>query len=105
MEQPNLSYFVELARGDKKLISELIEVLKTEFPEESKSYYKSLHSDDYNNISEHVHRVKHKFSILGLTEAYILANDYENDLRNAVTDKKEEFEKILTIISAYLKTI
>ncbi|MCH2032504.1 MAG: Hpt domain-containing protein [Tenacibaculum sp.] len=105
MEQPNLSYLEELARGDQDLINQLIEVLKVEFPEESQDYYNSIQTGDFKAISENVHRVKHKISILGLEDAYKLANDYENNLRDANMDKKEEFEEILVSISEYLKTI
>ncbi|AUC15237.1 histidine kinase [Tenacibaculum sp. SZ-18] len=105
MEKPNLFYLQELARGDQDLINQLIEVLKVEFPEESQDYYKSIQTGDFKTISQNVHRVKHKISILGLDDAYKLANDYENNLRDANMDKKEEFEEILVSISEYLKTI
>ncbi|WP_341220768.1 hypothetical protein [Polaribacter atrinae] len=34
MEKPNLEYIEQLARGDESIRNELIEVIKTEFPEE-----------------------------------------------------------------------
>ncbi len=105
MEKPNLIYLEELARGDQKLIDQLIEVLKIEFPEEKEDYYKSLETKDYKLIAENVHRIKHKISILGLESAYKLANDFENELRDSKTDKLKPFEEILVTISNYLKTI
>ncbi|CAL2094551.1 HPt domain-containing protein [Tenacibaculum sp. 190524A05c] len=105
MEQPNLSYLEELARGDQDLIDQLIEVLKIEFPEEKEDYYNSLETKDYKLIAENVHRIKHKISILGLESAYTLANDFENELRDANSNKINEFEEILVTITNYLKTI
>ena len=105
METPNLNYIHELARGDQELINQLIEVVKTEFPEEKKDYYDSLETKDYKLIAENVHRIKHKISILGLETAYKLANDYENELRASNSEKKDAFENILVSISNYLKTI
>jgi HPt (histidine-containing phosphotransfer) domain-containing protein len=105
METPNLNYLDELARGDQDLINQLIEVLKTEFPDEKQDYYSSLESKDYKLIAENVHRIKHKISILGLETAYKLANDYENELRESNLDKKDAFENILVVVSDYLKTI
>lgn len=105
METPNLNYLDELARGDQDLINQLIEVLKTEFPDEKQDYYDSLESKDYKLIAENVHRIKHKISILGLETAYKLANDYENELRESNLDKKDAFENILVVVSDYLKTI
>ena len=42
MEQPNLEYIEQLARGDESIKAELLAVIKTEFPEEKKDYYNSL---------------------------------------------------------------
>ena len=42
MEQPNLEYINQLARGDDSIKNELIDVIKTEFPEEKKDYFESL---------------------------------------------------------------
>ncbi|WBX72633.1 hypothetical protein PG913_06835 [Tenacibaculum pacificus] len=42
MEKPNLEYVDKLARGDESIRKTLIDVIKTEFPEEKKDYYDSL---------------------------------------------------------------
>ena len=42
MEQPNLSYIDQLARGDDSVKKTLIEVIKNEFPDEKKVYLESL---------------------------------------------------------------
>lgn len=105
MEQPNLTYVEQLARGDNAIRQTLIDVIKTEFPDEKQDYYDSLEKKDYKKIEENVHRIKHKISILGLEESYKLANTFEHNLREEKMDGVEDFEQILQIITAYLKTI
>jgi hypothetical protein len=105
MEQPNLTYVNQLARGNDAIKQTLIDVIKTEFPEEKQDYYDSLEKKDYIKIEENVHRLKHKISILGLEKSYELANTYEHNLREKNMDGVEDFEQILTSITAYIKTI
>ena len=107
MEQPNLSYINQLARGDESIKNELIEVIKSEFPEEKKDYFDSLEEKEFKKIEENVHRIKHKFSILGLEKSYNKANKFEHNLREHVFNLSEqrEFDKTLIAISEYLKTI
>ncbi len=107
MEQPNLSYINQLARGDDSVKNTLIEVIKNEFPDEKKVYLESLKSNNLEKIASNVHRIKHKFSILGLETSYNTAVKYEQSLRNdqLETISKEQFETTLSVISKYLKTI
>ena len=107
MEQPNLEYIEQLARGDDSIKKTLIEVIKTEFPGEVNDYYTSIKIKDFKKIEDNVHRIKHKFSILGLDKSYHKANEFEHNLREHQLNLKEhqDFDKILTVISEYLKTI
>lgn len=105
MEKPNLEYVEKLARGDESLRKRLVDIIKNEFPEERKAYYKSLKNKDYKKTEENVHRLKHKIIILGLEENYKIANKFEHDLRDLNLDRVEDFDKILIAISYYLKTI
>jgi hypothetical protein len=105
MEQPNLSYIEELARGEESVRKTLIDVIKSEFPEEKKDYYESLKNKDYIKIEENVHRLKHKISILGLEKSYKKANEFEHNLREHSLEGFKDFEKTLIAISEYLKTI
>lgn len=105
MEQPNLNYVNELARGDEAIKKTLIDVIKTEFPEEKQDYLDSLKNIEYKKIEENVHRIKHKISILGLEKSYETANQFEHNLREHSLDKQQDFEKILIVISDYIKTL
>lgn len=105
MEQPNLSYINDLARGDESIKQTLLNVIKTEFPVEKKEYYESLEEKVYKKIEENVHKLKHKISILGLEKSYEIANKFEHNLREKNLEGVEDFEKILIGITTYLKTI
>ena len=105
MEQPNLEYIDQLARGDESIKNELITVIKTEFPEEKKEYYESLENKEFKKIEENVHKLKHKISILGLEKSYEIANEFEHNLRELSLEKQQDFENILKAISDYIETI
>jgi hypothetical protein len=105
MEKPNLNYINSLAREDDSIKKILIDVIKTEFPEEKQDYYESFCKNDFKKIKDNVHRLKHKISILGLENGYKNANAYEHNLRVNSKDKSEIFDKTLVIISEYLKII
>ncbi|WP_299060860.1 Hpt domain-containing protein [uncultured Polaribacter sp.] len=105
MEQPNLEYINQLARGNESIKNELIDVIKTEFPEEKQEYLESFQKQEYKKIEENVHRLKHKISILGLEKSYEIANKYEHNLRESSIEGAKEFDDILQVISAYIETI
>ncbi|MGJ8744163.1 Hpt domain-containing protein [Polaribacter sp.] len=105
MEKPNLAYIEQLARGDESIKKELIDVIKTEFPEEKKDYYNSLEKKEYKKIEENVHKLKHKISILGLEKSYERANKFEHNLRDLSLEGEQDFDEILKAISDYIETI
>ena len=94
MEKPNLDYINQLARGDESIKNELIEVIKTEFPEEKKEYLNNLENKVFKKIEENVHRLKHKISILGLEKSYEAANEFEHNLREQSLEGQKEFDQI-----------
>ena len=105
MEKPNLNYIQTVAAGDKIFEKDMISVLKKEFPLEVETYKKALSKKNLKETAEIVHKIKHKISILGLEKSYKIANEFEHNLRELSFRKKEEFEKILIAITAYIETI
>ncbi|NMH88726.1 Hpt domain-containing protein [Flavivirga sp. Y03] len=105
MEQPNLSYIYSMSGGDKDFEKKLINIIKAEFPEEKKTYYKNINSDNFNKASENVHKLKHKISILGLEKSYEMAVDYENNLKKASTVGRKDFDAILQLITDFINTL
>ncbi|MEN8836263.1 MAG: Hpt domain-containing protein [Polaribacter sp.] len=107
MEKPNLNYIDQLARGDQSIKDTLVKVIIDEFPEEKKDYFDSVKLNDFEIIASNIHRIKHKFSILGLEKSYKEAEKLEHLLREGSSDDvlKVTFENTLTEITKYLKTI
>ena len=104
-ETPNLEYVDNLADGDVGFRLKFIGILKEEFPMEKKEYESSMDDSLFREGSEHVHKIKHKLNVLGLHEAYTLAVQHENELRNGNYSFKQEFLLILQEVERYLKTI
>lgn len=105
METPNLSYINTLSGGDIAFKNKLITIIKTEFPEEKATYIKNIESENFKEIAENVHKLKHKISILGLEKSYEIANDFEEHLKENSLIGKEDFEIILSNITNFLATL
>lgn len=104
MIQPNLTYIQELADGDKAFEQQLLGVIQKEFPEEKKTYFKLLEEKNYADLALLVHKVKHKFTILGLEEETKLASEFEKDIKIQNFELQNRFEAILHTISDFLTT-
>lgn len=102
MEEPNLNYVKQISGGDVDFEKEIIQVIKAEFPQEKETYTLLVNADNKKAIAEIVHKIKHKFSILGLEKGYECAVIYEDNLREGNYKKKEDFEKVLDVITFYL---
>lgn len=104
-EQPNLSYVKELAGKDIEFEKKFIAILKEEFPKEYDSYVQFMTLNKLEKAAQIVHKLKHKFNILSMTNAYRFAVDYEEDLNKYRPKKDLDFRKTLDIIKNYLNTI
>ncbi|MDO6491275.1 MAG: Hpt domain-containing protein [Cellulophaga sp.] len=105
MEQPNLNYVHKLADGNTSFLNEFVKIIKDEFPDEKQTYTTAVEAKDNKASAEIVHKLKHKFNILGLEKAYALAVTYEEQLLKGTYDLHIEFKLILDKITSYLKTI
>lgn len=107
MEKPNLIYIEKLARGEEHVKQTLINVIKEEFPDELKCYQECVSKNNFRDIEDIVHRIKHKLSILGLVESYKETVVFEENLREEILidSQKKAFETTLKTIEEYLKTI
>lgn len=105
MEQPNLAYIKQLSDGDTAFKAKLINIIKTEFPQEKQTYFTNINAKNYKQAAENVHKLKHKISILGLEKSYAIAADYENNLIDQKEDGRADFEAILQTITQFLETL
>lgn len=105
METPNLSYIESMSRGDEAFVRKILGLLKGEFPQELAVYNNNYNAGNFHLASENVHKIKHKISLLGLEKSYVVATDYENSLKEGVTELHGDFEKITQAMTEYLLTI
>ncbi|MGB5819029.1 MAG: Hpt domain-containing protein [Saonia sp.] len=104
-ELPNLNYIKELAGEDLSFEKKFIAILQEEFPAEKQEYLDNINNDRPRAAALNVHKLKHKFNILGLTRSYDFAVHYEEDLRKGDIQLQVDFLKILEVIETYIKTI
>ena len=104
-EQPNLDYIDQLSGDDAAFKQKFLLILKEEFPLEQKEYLDSLDLKDGNRAALIVHKLKHKFNILGLNQGYRLAVEYEEALYKSDFGLNPAFMDVLNRIDVYLKTI
>lgn len=104
-ETPNLNYIKELAGEDIEFEKKFIHIIKKEFPEEVDTYLEQIQTNELLMAAETVHKLKHKFNILGLEKAYGYAVTFEEDLREGNNKMDMDFRSILQKITKYLTTI
>ncbi|CAM3567045.1 Hpt domain-containing protein [Zobellia roscoffensis] len=105
MEQPNLKYIKELSGDDIEFEQKFISILKDEFPVEFSTYIKHVDSNETKESADIVHKLKHKFNILSMEEAYRFAVTFEEQLRAGKIEMDSDFRAILTKVEDFLKTL
>lgn len=104
-DNPNLSYIKELSEDDSVFEQKFIKILKEEFPLELQTYVDHIHSKETDMAAEVVHKLKHKFNILSMSNAYTFAVHHEEALRKGSMKMDVDFLEILGTVKNYLKTI
>jgi HPt (histidine-containing phosphotransfer) domain-containing protein len=103
--EPNPDYIDKLAGGDQGFRSELINIIKTELPQECDTYFSALEREDREGLVAIVHKLKHKVSLLGMTEGYALTASYEEALRLGSWTGREEFEQLLKRMITFIGSL
>ena len=101
MEQPKLDYINELAGDDADFRAKLYATIKKELPVEISEYKKEIESGNYIVAANHVHKLKHKISVMGMEKSYYLAEEFENNLKNHSAQLQSDFENILLIMQKF----
>ena len=99
---PNLDFIDELSAGDNTFKNKLISIIKAEIPTEIAAYRSSIEMLDYGLAAAHVHKLKHKISILAMTDSYSTTVAYEENLRDGNSKGEELFDEILITISKFI---
>lgn len=104
-EQPNLIYIKQIAGNDTNYQNKLLTIIKKEFPEEKAQFLLFYNAKKYQQSAEMIHKIKHKINILGLEKGYIVASDFETQLKNDKTQLFNQFLLILKHIETFLKDL
>jgi hypothetical protein len=105
IEKPNLNYVDELAGDDIAFRNQFLDIIKNEFPLEKEEYFGHVKNTRVKETAEIVHKLKHKFYILGMENSYKLAVAYEMELLEGKHDSQSKFIEVLDTIEKYIKTI
>lgn len=104
-EQATLNYIKQIAGNDSVYQAQLLGIIKAEFPEEKAQFLDFYNAQDYVQSAEMVHKLKHKINIFGLEKSYIIAKDFENQLRDNNNQLFSKFLTILEHIETYLDSL
>ncbi len=105
MEIPNTTYIDQLAGDDHVFKEKLIKILKKEFPQEILNYENNIKAKAFIKAAKNVHKLKHKFGILGLEKGYTIAIEYEENLKIASTQLQSEFDDILQRANTFVQSL
>jgi HPt (histidine-containing phosphotransfer) domain-containing protein len=103
-EKPNFIYIDQLADGDLDFKAKLVAVIKKEFPLELQQYHAAVSSNNLFQIAEVVHKLKNKISMLGMESGYLIAQEYEENLKQNSTSKAARFEEVLALMNAFINS-
>ncbi|SDS21812.1 hypothetical protein [Gramella sp. MAR_2010_147] len=104
LKSPNLDYIKQLSGGDKDFERKIITIIKKELPVEIQSYKKNISAREFEKAAENIHKIKHKIGIFQMEEAYKLAIDYEEALREKEDRYKEKFEIYLGQLKSFVES-
>ena len=102
MNLPNSSYIKNLSQGNIDFEKHLIEIIRGELANEIETYRSAIDSKDFETAASMVHKLKHKIGVVGLSDGYQLAIDYEENLKLGKKDLQSTFEKLLPIMLDYI---
>lgn len=102
MEIPNLNYIEEISGGDKEFEKNMLNILKSEFPEEYTILKKNFENKNFEEVALNIHKIKHKIGMLGMKNSFVLATNLEKDIKKGVIKQYDAFVLILDRIGVYL---
>lgn len=105
IETPNLSYIAQLSNGNKAFEKDLMNIIRRELPKEIEAYQSHLSNGDLTETAGCVHKINHKFKILGLIKGFKIAEDYRSNLLENRLIRKLDFEGILPRLLLFIKSV
>jgi len=104
-EAPNLNYIKEIADGNEEFEKKFLSIIQVEFPKEKEDYLKNLSDNQLEESAKVVHKIKHKFGILGLNNGYKLAIKHEEGLKYGDAKLKDDFMGVLRTVEEFILKI
>lgn len=105
-ETPNLSYVVELVgTEDFDFERKFVDLLKIEFTSDLGKYLYHIKIDEPRAAAEIVHKLKYKFSVLGMQNAFEFAEKHKERLHCGDMGLVDPFKRILKTVSLFLHTV
>jgi len=105
-ETPNLSYVGDLiGTKDYEFQKKFVDLLKIEFTSDLGKYLYHIKIDEPRAAAEVVHKLKYKFSVLGMKKAFVFAENHKERLHDGNTDLDADFRKTLKTVSSFLETV
>lgn len=95
MEQPNIDYIEKVSYKSPEFKDKIIQIIKEELPIEINLYRQYISVQDYTLAANMVHKLKHKIGVFGFHKGYLLAQSFEDNLREGKVVNQSDFEKIL----------
>ena len=103
-ETPNLSYVVELVgTSDFDFEQKFVALLKQEFVWDLEKYLYHIGKNEPRAAAEVVHKLKYKFSVLGMKRAFDFAEIHKEKLHVNDMDLDADFRRILKTVDIFLK--
>jgi len=103
-ELPNMDYVVELGGSDFDFERKFIAIMKKEFTWQLGNYLYHIKKDEPRAAAEIVHKMKFKFSVLGMPNAFDFSEHYQERLHVGDMALDEDFKKSLRKVNEFLKT-
>ncbi len=104
-EFPDKNYISELGGTDFDFERQFTVLLKREFASQLGLYLYHIKKDEPRAAAEVVNKIKYKFSILGMKNAFKFSEYYEEQLHVGDMELDEDFKKYLRKVNEFLKTL
>ncbi|MBC6997223.1 Hpt domain-containing protein [Cytophaga sp. FL35] len=102
-EIPNLDYVVELVgTQDFEFQAKFVAIMKTEYTSDLGKYLYHIKIGEPRTAAELVHKLKYKFSVLGMEKTFEFAEAHKEKLESGDTSLDDVFKVILKKVSNFL---
>ncbi len=102
---PNLNYIKKIADGNMSIEKKLLAIVKKEFPNEKKQLEQHLLDKKFDKAALTVHKLKHKFVVLGFESKYELITNFEKQLLYSNITLLPQFTDLLSQLETFIKKL